>query len=151
MRVRRRDGSECDRKRILWRERTGRVKTVHVDLRKSYVTQSPWQDILADCTLINGAPQMFGGNVGQLGSDILPTRDGRWVVLTSLYASNMARTCALLDSGVLPQQLERATRKWDSQELERSAQDAGVPLVICRTCAEYHGTEQYQQHMAVPL
>ena len=35
-----------------------------------------------------GTPQMFGGNVGQLGSNILPTRDGRWVVLTSLHAAN---------------------------------------------------------------
>ena len=110
---------------ILWRKRTGQGQDVHVDLRKAYVTQSPWQDILADCTLINGTPQMFGGSVGQLGAHILPTRDGRWVVLTSLYASNTARICALLDCGVLPMQLERATRKWDSQELERAAQDAG--------------------------
>src|SRR5208337_2948715 len=136
---------------ILWRKRTGQGQNIHVDLRKAYVTQSAWQDTLADCTLINGTPQMFGGNVGQLGSNILPTRDGRWVILTSLYASNTARICALLDSGVLPQQLERATRKWDSQELERAAQDAGVPLVVCRTRAEYHDTEQYQQHMATPL
>jgi crotonobetainyl-CoA:carnitine CoA-transferase CaiB-like acyl-CoA transferase len=128
---------------ILWRKRTGEGQDIHIDLRKAYVTQSPWQDVLADCTLINGVPQMFGGNVGQLGSNILPTRDGRWVVLTSLYASNTARICALLDCGVLPQQLERATRKWDSQELERAAQDAGVPLAICRTREEFHGTEQY--------
>lgn len=136
---------------ILWRKRTGEGQDIHVDLRTAYVTQSPWQDILADCTLVNGTRQVIGGNVGQLGSYILPTRDGRWVVLTSLYAANTARISALLDSGVLPQQLERATRKWDSQELERQAQDTGVPLAICRTRAEYHETEQYQQHMATPL
>ena len=136
---------------ILWRKRTGESQDIHVDLRKAYVTQSPWQDILADCTLINGTRQMFGGSVGQLGTYILPTRDARWVVLTSLYASNTERICALLDSGILPLQLERATRKWDSQELERAAQDAGVPLVVCRTREQYHLTEQYQQHMATPL
>jgi crotonobetainyl-CoA:carnitine CoA-transferase CaiB-like acyl-CoA transferase len=136
---------------ILWRKRTGQGQDVHVDLRKAYATQSPWQDILADCTLINGTPQMVGGNVGQLGAHILPTRDGRWVVLNSNYASNTARICALLDCGVLPMQLERATRKWDSGDLERAAQDAAVPLVVCRTRAEYQASEQYQQHMATPL
>jgi len=136
---------------ILWRKRTGEGQDIHIDLRKAYVAQSPWQDVLAGCTLINGAPQMFGGNVGQLGSHILPTRDERWVVLTSLYASNTARACSLLDCGVQPLQLERATRKWDSQDLERAAQDAAVPLVICRTSAEYRATPQYEQHMATPL
>ena len=136
---------------ILWKKRTGQGQDIHVDLRKAYVTQSAWQDILADCTLINGTPQMFGGSVGQLGTNILPTRDGRWVVLTSLYASNTERICALLDCGILPLQLERATRKWDSEDLERAAQDAGVPLAICRTRAEYHRTEQYQQNVATPL
>jgi crotonobetainyl-CoA:carnitine CoA-transferase CaiB-like acyl-CoA transferase len=136
---------------IIWRKRTGKGQNIHVDLRKAYVTQSAWQDVLAESTLVNGTPQMFGGNVGQLGSLIAPTRDGRWVVLTSLYASNTARICELLDCGVLPRQIENATRKWDSQELERAAQDAGVPLAICRTRAEYHATEQCQQHLATPL
>ncbi len=33
---------------------------------------------------------MTGGNVGELGSHILPTRDGRFVILTSLYATTSA-------------------------------------------------------------
>ncbi len=136
---------------IIWRKRTGEGQDIHIDLRKAYVTQSPWQDVLADCTLVNGTRQMFGGNVGQLGSLLLPTRDERWVILTSLYASNTARACALLDCGVLPRQLELAARKWDALDLERAAQSASVPLVMCRTRAEYQATEQYRQHMAAPL
>lgn len=136
---------------ILWRKRTGQGQDIHVDLRKAYTVQSPWQDILAKFTLINGVPQMMGGNVGQLGSYLLPTRDDRWVILTSLYAANTLRACTLLDCGVNPTQLERATRKWDSQELERAAQNAGVPLAVCRTRAEYQATEQYQQNIAQPL
>ena len=77
---------------IIWRQRSGEGQDIHVDLRKAYVTQSPWQDTLMDCTLVNGTPQMMGGNVGELGSHILPTRDGRFVVLTSLYSSNTARS-----------------------------------------------------------
>lgn len=136
---------------ILWRERTGEGQDIHVDLRKSYVTQSPWQENLAKYTLINGTSQMMGGNVGGLGPLLLPTRDNRWVILTSLYAANTIRVCRLLNCGILPEQLERATRKWDSADLERAAQDAGVPLAICRTSAEYRATEQYQVHRTTPL
>jgi len=136
---------------IIWKQRSGQSQDIHVDLRKAYVTQSPWQDILANCTLVNGTPQMMGGNVGELGSHILPTRDGRFVILTSLYSSNTERIMSLLDSGTLPKQLERATRKWDALDLENAAQDAGVPLVICRTRKEYQSTEQYQRHASAPL
>lgn len=129
----------------------GEGQDIHVDLRKAYVTQSPWQDTLIGCTLVNGAPQMMGGNVGELGSHILPTRDGRFVILTSLYSSNTARIMSLLDSGTLPKQLERATRKWDALDLENAAQDAAVPLVMCRTRKEFQSTEQYQRHIAAPL
>ncbi len=136
---------------IIWKHRTGESQDIHIDLRKAYVTQSPWQDLLAGYTLVNGTPQMMGGNVGELGSHILPTRDGRFVILTSLYASNTERIMQLLDSGTLPKQLERATRKWDSADLEAAAQDAGVPLVICRTSKEFRTTEQYQRHASAPL
>ncbi len=136
---------------IIWKQRSGESQDIHVDLRKAYVTQSPWQDVLAGCTLVNGTPQMMGGNVGELGTHILPTRDGRFVVLTSLYSSNTERIMSLLDSGTLPRQLERATRKWDALDLENAAQDAGVPLVICRTRTEYQSTEQYRHNVAAPL
>lgn len=136
---------------ILWRERTGQGQDVHVDLRKSYVTQSPWQQNLVQYTSVNGVSQMMGGDIGQLGALLLPTRDDRWVVLTSLYASNTQRVCELLDCGVLPQQLERATRRWDAADLERAAQDAGVPLAICRTQQEYRASEQYRYNAAAPL
>ncbi len=136
---------------ILWRDRTGEGQDIHVDLRKSYVTQSPWQANLAPYTTVNGVSQMMGGEIGQLGALLLPTRDDRWVVLTSLYASNTQRVCELLNCGILPRQLERATRQWDAAELERAAQDAGVPLAICRTSAEYRASEQYKYNAAAPL
>jgi crotonobetainyl-CoA:carnitine CoA-transferase CaiB-like acyl-CoA transferase len=136
---------------IIWKKRSGEGQDIHIDLRKAYVTQSPWQDILGACTLVNGTSQMMGGNVGELGSHILPTRDGRFVVVTSLYSSNTERIMGLLDSGTLPRQLEQATRKWDALELEKAAQDAAVPLVMCRTRKEFQSTEQGQRHVAAPL
>ncbi len=38
---------------IIWKKRSGQSQDIHIDLRKAYVTQSPWQDILAQCTLVN--------------------------------------------------------------------------------------------------
>ena len=38
---------------IIWKRRSGQSQDIHIDLRKAYVTQSPWQDILAKCTLVN--------------------------------------------------------------------------------------------------
>ncbi|SDP39533.1 CoA transferase [Phyllobacterium sp. OV277] len=136
---------------ILWRERTGEGQDIHVDLRKSYVTQSPWQANLAQYTTMNGTSQMTGGNIGQLGALLLPTRDNRWVILTSLYAANTERVCKLLNCGILPEQLEKATRQWDAASLETAAQDAGVPLAVCRTSDEYKATEQYKYNVATPL
>jgi crotonobetainyl-CoA:carnitine CoA-transferase CaiB-like acyl-CoA transferase len=136
---------------IIWKQRSGQGQDIHVDLRRAYAIQSPWQDVLADCTLVNGTPQMMGGNVGEAGTYILPTRDGRFVSLTAEYSSNAQRTMGLLDSGTLPKQLERATRKWDAIDLENAAQAAFVPLVICRTRKEYQSTEQYQRHASAPL
>src|SRR6266567_4356367 len=57
---------------IIWKHKSGQGQDIHVDLRKAFATQSPWQDILADCTLVNGTPQMMGGNVGEIGTHILP-------------------------------------------------------------------------------
>jgi crotonobetainyl-CoA:carnitine CoA-transferase CaiB-like acyl-CoA transferase len=136
---------------IIWRQRSGESQDIHTDLRKAYVSQSAWQDTLAECTLVNGTPQMIGGNVGELDNLILPTKDGRFVILTSLYSSNTERVMELLDSGTTRRQLERATLRWNSQDLENAAQDAGVPLAICRTRKEYQETEQYQHHAGTPL
>jgi crotonobetainyl-CoA:carnitine CoA-transferase CaiB-like acyl-CoA transferase len=136
---------------LIWKMRSGESQNIHIDLRKAYVTQSAWQNTLVNCTLINSAPQMMGGNVGELGSFILPTRDGRFVIMTSLYSANTERIMRLLDSGTLPHQLEQATRKWDAQDLEKAAQDAAIPLSICRTRKEYEATEQYQHHIGTPL
>ena len=136
---------------LIWKMRSGEGQDIHIDLRKAYVTQSAWQDTLANCTRINGTPHMISGAMGGHGNQILPTKDGRFVMLTSLYAASEDRIMKLLDSGTLPHQIEQATRKWDAAELEKAAQDAAVPLVMIRTREEYEASEQGQIHAAAPL
>lgn len=136
---------------LVWKQRGGKGQDIHIDLRKAWAIQSAWQDVLADCTLINGTPHMIGGKVGDFGNMILPTKDGRFVMLVSLYQSNSKRIMELLDCGLLPRQLEQATMKWDAADLERAAQDANVPLAMIRSLEEYQATEQYQHNAAAPL
>jgi hypothetical protein len=45
---------------LIWQERTGETQDIHVDLRKAWVIQSCWQDVLAHCTMINGVSVMAG-------------------------------------------------------------------------------------------
>jgi len=136
---------------LIWKHRTGEGQDIHIDLRKAYVSQSAWQDTLAHCTLINGTPHMVSGGVGNFGNHILPTKDGRFGMLVSLYASNSRSIMQLLDCGLLPRQLEQATMKWNAADLEKAAQDAGVTLTMVRTPEEYAATEQYQHNAAAPL
>jgi crotonobetainyl-CoA:carnitine CoA-transferase CaiB-like acyl-CoA transferase len=136
---------------LIWKMRTGESQDIHIDLRKAYVSQSAWQDTLANCTRINGTPHMISGAMGGHGNQVLPCKDGRFVMLTSLYAASEDRVMKLLDSGTLPEQVERATKKWDAAELEKAAQDASVPLVMIRTQEEYKASEQGRIHAAEPL
>ena len=136
---------------LIWKMRTGESQDIHIDLRKAYVSQSAWQDTLTKCTLINGTSHMGSGKVGEIGNLILPTKDGRFVMMTSLYSANSDRIMKLLDSGTLPHQLEQAVMKWTAADLEKAAQDAAVPLVMIRTRKEYEATEQYKHNAEAPL
>eukprot|EP00751_Fragilariopsis_kerguelensis_P046822 CAMPEP_0170998974 /NCGR_PEP_ID=MMETSP0736-20130129/13796_1 /TAXON_ID=186038 /ORGANISM="Fragilariopsis kerguelensis, Strain L26-C5" /LENGTH=485 /DNA_ID=CAMNT_0011426001 /DNA_START=267 /DNA_END=1724 /DNA_ORIENTATION=+ len=138
---------------MIWKMRSGTSsgQSIHIDLRKAYVSQSAWQDVLVDYTVINGTRHMMGGEVGGFGNQVLQCQDGRYVMLVSLYASNTNRTMKLLDSGTLRPQLERACLKWKAVELETAAQAAAVPCVMCRTPEEFQATPQYTVHMSTPL
>jgi crotonobetainyl-CoA:carnitine CoA-transferase CaiB-like acyl-CoA transferase len=103
---------------LIWKMRSGEDQDIHVDLRKAYVTQSAWQDILADCTLINGVSVMGSGSIGGMPVTISPTEDGRFVLICPPYPSIVDRLMGLLDSGTLPHQIEQATLKWAGEDLE---------------------------------
>src|SRR3984957_15808135 len=57
---------------ILWRPRGGEARDTHLHVRKAFAYQSPWQDVLAGCTKLNGHSIMSQGNYG--GEFLLPTR-----------------------------------------------------------------------------
>jgi crotonobetainyl-CoA:carnitine CoA-transferase CaiB-like acyl-CoA transferase len=135
---------------ILHRQRGGKGQDIHIDLRKAYTYQSPWQDVLYDCTKINGHSIMvltsnFGGAIN------LPTRDNRFVMLVAPYPSQQAKVGKLLRCGMVPENLMQATRKWDALDLEAAGQEIQLPITMVRTQEEYRASEQYRAHASAPL
>ncbi len=71
----------------IWRERTGEGQDIHVDLRKAWIEQSPWQLDAVPYTLVNGQHKMFNLGSYVVTNPIVPSRDGRWMVMCPLYPS----------------------------------------------------------------
>ena len=131
------------------RMRGGKGQDIHVDLGKAYVYQSPWQDVLVDCTKINGHSVMMVTDVSF--TKILPTRDNRFVLLAALYPSQHVKIADLLRCGPSEQQAAQAARKWDALELESAAQAIRLPITMVRSEAEFQATEQFKVAKELPL
>lgn len=61
----------------IWKERTGEGQDIHVDLRKAWIEQSPWQLDAVPYTLVNGAHKMFNFGAYVVLNPMVPTQDGR--------------------------------------------------------------------------
>ena len=66
---------------LIHQEKTGEGQDIHVDLRKAFVNQSKWQDVLVDCVKVNGVSRMLGvkGYGESADLHLLPTRDNHFV------------------------------------------------------------------------
>jgi crotonobetainyl-CoA:carnitine CoA-transferase CaiB-like acyl-CoA transferase len=134
----------------MWRHRGGAEQDIHIDLRKAYSYQSPWQDVLADCTLINGTSVMVLMDYTR-GLGFLPTRDDRFVLFLAAYPSQLDRAAGLLRCGMVYDQMAQATRRWDAADLEAAGQSAALPVTMVRTEEEFEASEQWPYHMSTPL
>ena len=112
----------------IWKARTGEGQDIHVDLRKAWIEQSPWQKDAAPYTTVNGTSKMFNINAMGVPSVLLPTRDGRFMVVAAIYPSQQRKLLNLLNCGPSEDQMRAATIKRDSAELEAAAEMAQVPF-----------------------
>ena len=135
----------------IWKERTGEGQDIHVDLRKAWIEQSPWQLDAIPYTLINGVSKMFNMGVYVVENPIVPTRDGRWMCMCPLYPSQERKILNLLHCGPDQSQLRQATIKRDALEMEEAAMEMQVPLQMIRTKEEFDASEQGQIHAKTPL
>ena len=58
----------------IWKERTGEGQDIHVDLRRAWIEQSPWQLDAVPYTLVNGAHKMFNMGSYVVTNPIVPVR-----------------------------------------------------------------------------
>ena len=135
----------------IWRERTGEGQDIHVDLRKAWIEQSPWQLDAVPYTLVNGQHKMFNLGSYVVTNPIVPSRDGRWMVMCPLYPSQARDFLRLMNCGAAPEQIAQATIKREALEMEAAAAAAQVPLQMIRTKAEFEASEQGQVHAETPL
>lgn len=135
----------------IWKERTGESQDIHVDLRKAWIEQSPWQVDAAPYTLINGTCKTFNINVVGIQNPLLPTRDGRFMTICPIYPSQQRKFLSLLNSGPAEEQMRQATIKRDAAELEAAAEVAQIPMHMVRTAEEFAATEQGKIQWEMPL
>lgn len=135
----------------IWRERTGEGQDIHVDLRKAWIEQSPWQLDALPYTLINGVHKMFNMNSYVVENPIVPTLDGRWMTMCPLYPSQERKILNMLNCGPDQKNLTAATLKRNSFEMEEQAQIVQTPLHVNRTKEEFEASEQGKIHAELPL
>ena len=135
---------------LIWQERCGETQDIHIDIRKSWVIQSAWQDVLGHCTMINGVSVMVGKNLTQHPT-ICRTKDNRHVMIAAFYPRLFHTILNILDCSPDPEQMQQAVIKWDARELEAACQKAGATLTMVRTQEEYRAEEQYIHHAEAPL
>ena len=121
----------------IWNERTGEGQDIHVDLRKAWIEQSPWQLDAYPYTLIKGAHKMFNFGAYVVLNPFVPTRDGRWMIMCPLYPSQERKILNLLRCGPDESQLRQASIKRDALEMEQAAAEMQVPFQMVRTKDEW--------------
>ncbi len=135
----------------IWKERTGEGQDIHVDLRKAWIEQSPWQKDALEYTKISGISKAWNSRVFVLLPQIARARDGRWMVLAPCYPSQQQKAMNLLRCGPAHEQIRAAMARRESAELEEAAEAVQLPLHMIRTKEEWDATEQGRIHAETPL
>jgi crotonobetainyl-CoA:carnitine CoA-transferase CaiB-like acyl-CoA transferase len=136
----------------IWKERTGEGQDIHVDLRKAWIEQSPWQKDALSYTTISGVSKAWNKNVFVLSpGNIARARDGRWMVLCNPYPRQQKKAMNLLRCGPDIEQVRAAVARRESMELEEAAEAVQLPMHIIRTKEEWAATEQGRIHQETPL
>ena len=114
----------------LWVERGGEDQAVTLDVRgAASVLVGPW------IQTIEGADDPYRFQTAVTG--IYGTADDRWIQLHGGYPHLLAGTCRLLGVSNDAGELESATRRWQSHDLEDALADAGMCAVVVRSAEEW--------------
>jgi crotonobetainyl-CoA:carnitine CoA-transferase CaiB-like acyl-CoA transferase len=137
----------------IWQHRTGEGQDIAVDVRKALrrfccFFEGKWE-------LLNGRPPAYRTDVDNPFMK-LPffheTKDGRHVLPLNIYPRLRTRTLNFLRCSDSSEAVHNAILKWNGEELEDAAAEAGLVMGMVRTNDEFRRKEQYTQVLSrMPL
>ena len=135
----------------LHRDRGGSDQDVHVDLRASPHRLCPFYDRRWE--LLGGYPVASSVEQGNaMGFAFFRCADGRWVMPQNMYPNLRERAQELLGIPLTKAAVTEAIGRWEADELEDAAAEAGVVMPRVRTLPEMLAERQYTDVLAdLPL
>jgi len=139
----------------IWRQRTGRGQDLTLDLRKAIHGINPMYKFNPT---VNGYPYQLPYWINPdyqldnpMGFDLYRTKDGRFFLPTGAYPGLLNDMCTFLHCGPDHDQIAEAVSKWNSDELDEAAAEAGLVFAIVRTPEEWAAHPQGKQLAERPL
>jgi len=139
----------------IWRQRTGRGQDLTLDLRKAIHGINPMYKFNPT---VNGYPYQLPYWINPdyqldnpMGFNLYRTKDGRFFLPTGAYPSLLNDMCTFLHCGPNKDQIAEAVSKWNSEELDEAAAEAGLVFAIVRTPEEWAAHPQGKQLADRPL
>src|SRR6516165_7904850 len=133
----------------IWRQRSGRGQDLTLDLRKAIHGINPMYKAMPT---INGYPYQLPYWIdpsyqidNPMGFDFYRTRDGKFFLPTGAYPRLFSSMANFLGCAPNKKSLAEAVSKWDSEELDEAAAEAGVVFAIVRTPEEWANHPQGKQ------
>ena len=138
---------------LIWRNRGGDAQNIHIDVRKALKRFNGFFD--GKYEQVNGRPPSLKWNRTNPFFSLpmfRPTKDGRHVVALNIYPTLHTKALALLNCSDTTTAINEAISKWNADDLENAAAEAGVVIAKVRTTEEFLAESQYTDVLAnMPL
>ena len=117
----------------IWKERTGEGQDIHVDVRRALRRLTPFLD--GKWELVSGFPGRTDrySPFASGAPDIVPTRDGKWIMLADVFPALRQHALDLLKpKGGYYGAVRDAVKEWNGEELEEAGEKVGIPMPLAR-------------------
>jgi crotonobetainyl-CoA:carnitine CoA-transferase CaiB-like acyl-CoA transferase len=126
------------------RDRGGKGQSISIDVRKAFIRFSGFFD--GRWETINGRPPSLkwsASNPFFAPPFFRPTKDGRHVVAANIYPGLQRNALKLLECSDDALAINAAIARWNSDDLEQAAADAGIVIAKVRSLEEFMKEPQY--------
>ncbi|HEX6507446.1 MAG TPA: CoA transferase [Chloroflexota bacterium] len=130
----------------IWRQRGGSGQDIAIDVRKAFQRFSGFMD--GRWEQVNGRPPAMKWDKYNPFFSVpffRATRDGRHVIALNVYPGLHQKALTFLDCADNDKSINEAIARWDADDLEEAAADAGIVIAKVRSTEEFLQEQQYQQ------